>query len=87
MHMDLMQEEYPIDPEQGFGICRLKILTHLVQCGTRFRRFVSEGDLVRTYELENAWMNIAGGEITDDSFEGVVASTYNAMEQMLSDKS
>ena len=44
MHMDLMQEEYPIDRSRVPGICRLKILTHLVQCGTRSRRFVSAGD-------------------------------------------
>ena len=39
---------------------------------------------IKLYELENAWRNIAGGG-SDDSFEDVVASTYNAMEQMLSE--
>lgn len=85
MHMDLMQEEYPIDPEQGAWYMSAEDFDTFSTVRDQITAVRFRGGLeTELYELENAWRNIAGGG-SDDSFEDVVASTYNAMEQMLSE--
>lgn len=85
MHMDLMQEEYPIDPEQGTWYMSAEDFDTFSTVRDQITAVRFRGGLeTELYELEIAWMNIAGGG-SDDSFEDVVASTYNAMEQMLSE--
>lgn len=85
MHMDLMQEEYPIDPEQGTWYMSAEDFDTFSTVRDQITAVRFRGGLeTELYELEIAWMNIAGGG-SDDSFEDVVASTYNALEQMLSE--
>lgn len=85
MYMDLMQEEYPIDLEQGAWYMSAEDFDTFTTVRDQITAVRFRGGLeTELYELENAWRNIAGGG-SDDSFEDVVASTYNAMEQMLSE--
>ena len=85
MYMDLMQEEYPIDLEQGAWYMSAEDFDTFNTVRDQITAVRFRGGLeTKLYELENAWMNIAGGG-SDDSFEDVVASTYNALKQMLSE--
>lgn len=85
MHMDLMQEEYPIDPERGAWYMSAEDFDTFNTVRDQITAVRFRGGLeTKLYELEIAWMNIAGGG-SDDSFEDVVASTYSALKQMLSE--
>lgn len=85
MHMDLMQEDYPIIAGESW--CMSK---------ENFEKFSAVRDQITAVRfrgglelqlktLEETWLNINAGNTTDKTFEDVVEETYRMMEQMLSE--